>query len=185
MKSTKVQFLCRVALLVAAYFVLSITLTIKTGNLEITFKSLPVVAGALLFGPAAGGIIAFLGELLSQLMGPYGLMPTTVLWLLPPLARGLFVGAVAARLWKTGRPLETRPAVCYGVCLLGSLLTSCVTTLCLWADSVIYHYYSFAFVFGSALIRFGKEIVVTAIITTLAIPLVHLLRRSGLAGSAV
>lgn len=47
----KTMFLCRVALLAAAYFVLSITLTIKTPYLEITFKSLPVVVGALMFGP--------------------------------------------------------------------------------------------------------------------------------------
>lgn len=45
--------LCYIALLVAVYVLLSMTFTIKTGNLEITFKSLPVVVVALLFGPAA------------------------------------------------------------------------------------------------------------------------------------
>ena len=44
--------LCYIALLVAVYVLLSMTFTIKTGNLEITFKSLPVVVAALLFGPA-------------------------------------------------------------------------------------------------------------------------------------
>ena len=39
---------------------------------------------------------------------------------------------------------------CYAVCLVGSFATSCVTTVCLWLDSLIYDYYSFAFVFGSA-----------------------------------
>lgn len=43
--------LCYIALLVAVYVLLSMTFTIKTGNLEITFKSLPVVVAALLFGP--------------------------------------------------------------------------------------------------------------------------------------
>ena len=46
--------LCYIALLVAVYVLLSMTFTIKTGNLEITFKSLPVVVAALLFGPAGG-----------------------------------------------------------------------------------------------------------------------------------
>ena len=41
--------LCYIALLVAVYVLLSMTFTIKTGNLEITFKSLPVVVAALLF----------------------------------------------------------------------------------------------------------------------------------------
>ena len=176
----KTMFLCRLALLTAAYFVLSITLTVKTPYLEITFKSLPVVVGALMFGPVGGGLVALFGELLAQMMGPYGLMPTTVLWLLPPLTRGLLLGAVAAALSKRGSPLEKRPLMCYGVCLGASIVTSCVTTVCLWLDSLIYDYYSFAFVFGSALIRFGKDIVIVAIVTTIVIPLMKLLRRGGL-----
>ena len=35
-------------------------------------------------------------------------------------------------------------------------------------------------VFGSALIRFGKDIVIVAIVTTIVIPLMKLLRRGGL-----
>ena len=151
--------LCYIALLVAVYVLLSMTFTIKTGNLEITFKSLPVVVAALLFGPAGGGMTALLGEFLCQVM-MYGLMPTTI--------------------WKSGCLLESRPVTCYVVCLVGSFATSCVTTVCLWLDSLIYDYYSFAFVFGSALIRFGKDIVIVAIVTTIVIPLMKLLRRGGL-----
>ena len=90
----KTMFLCRLALLTAAYFVLSITLTVKTPYLEITFKSLPVVVGALMFGPVGGGLVALFGELLAQMMGPYGLMPTTVLWP-PPSPSG-------AAIWRSG-----------------------------------------------------------------------------------
>ena len=171
--------LCYIALLVAVYVLLSMTFTIKTGNLEITFKSLPVVVAALLFGPAGGGMTALLGEFLCQVM-MYGLMPTTILWLLPPVARGLVIGGAARFFWKSGCLLESRPVPCYVVCLVGSFATSCVTTACLWLDSLIYDYYSFAFVFGSALIRFGKDIVIVAIVTTIVIPLMKLLRRGGL-----
>ena len=149
--------LCYIALLVAVYVLLSMTFTIKTGNLEITFKSLPVVVAALLFGPAGGGMTALLGEFLCQVM-MYGLMPTTILWLLPPVARGLVIGGAARFFWKSGCLLESRPVTCYVVCLVGS----------------------FAFVFGSALIRFGKDIVIVAIVTTIVIPLMKLLRRGGL-----
>ena len=71
--------LCYIALLVAVYVLLSMTFTIKTGNLEITFKSLPVVVVALLFGPAAGGLDQDQGQLghaadalglLHQAVGP-------------------------------------------------------------------------------------------------------------------
>ena len=171
--------LCYIALLVAVYVLLSMTFTIKTGNLEITFKSLPVVVVALLFGPAAGGLTALLGEFLCQVM-MYGLMPTTILWLLPPVVRGLVIGCAAKFFWKSGRLLESCPVTCYAVCLVGSFATSCVTTVCLWLDSLIYHYYNFALIFGSALVRFGKEIVVVAIVTTIVIPLMKLLRRGGL-----
>ena len=171
--------LCYIALLVAVYVLLSMTFTIKTGNLEITFKSLPVVVVALLFGPAAGGLTALLGEFLCQVM-MYGLMPTTILWLLPPVVRGLVIGCAAKFFWKSGRLLESCPVTCYAVCLVGSFATSCVTTVCLWLDGLIDDYYSFAFVFGSALIRFGKDIVIVAIVTTIVIPLMKLLRRGGL-----
>lgn len=180
----QIKNLCRLALLVAVYVLLSITLAVKTGNLELTFKSLPVVVAALLFGPAAGGLVALVGEFMSQLL-TYGLTPTTILWVVPPVASGLVIGAVSARMWRSGRPLESRPAACYAVCLLGSVATSCVTTLSLWLDSLIYHYYSFAFVFGSALLRFGKDIMIVAAVTTVAIPLVHLLRRGGVVPTVV
>ena len=61
----KTMFLCRLALLTAAYFVLSITLTVKTPYLEITFKSLPVVVGALMFGPV-GGVSGSTGQRYRQ-----------------------------------------------------------------------------------------------------------------------
>lgn len=179
MRKNDVKTLCRLALLTAVYVLLSLTLTVKTGNLEITFKSLPVVIGAILFGPAAGVLVALIGEFMSQLL-TYGIMPTTVLWLLPPMARGLVIGSAAALLQRRGSLLERQPVLCYGVCLVGSVVTSCVTTVSLWLDSLIFGYYSFAFVFGSSLVRFGKDLITVAIITTLAIPVIHLLRRNGI-----
>ena len=97
------------------------------------------------------------------------------------MANGLVVGAFAARFWKSGKPLENRVVPCYGVALLGSVATSCVTTVSLWLDSLLYGYYTFALVFGAALLRVGKDFVVVAIITTIAIPLTQLLRRTGVA----
>ena len=123
------MFLCRVALLAAAYFVLSITLTIKTPYLEITFKSLPVVVGALMFGPVGGGLVALFGELLAQMIGPYGLMPTTVLWLLPPLTRGLLLGAVANALPSGGTTWRSAPCGAMG-CAWGRLSSPAASPPC-------------------------------------------------------
>ena len=179
-KRNHVMNLCRVAMLVAMYVLLGSYMVIRHPAIEISFKSLPVVVGALLFGPVSGGLVALLGEFLAQLLA-WGLQPNTILWVLPPVANGLVVGAFAAHFWKSGKPLENRVAWCYGAALLGSLATSCVTTVSLWLDSLMYGYYSFAIVFGGALLRFGKDIVIVAIITTVAIPLTQLLRRTGVA----
>ena len=170
--------LCRVALLVAMYVLLGSYMVIRHPAIEISFKSLPVVVGALLLGPAAGGTVALLGEFLAQLLA-WGLQPNTILWVLPPVANGLVVGLFASRCWKSGKPLENRAVLCYSVAMLGSVATSCVTTVSLWLDSLMYGYYSFALVFGGALLRFGKDIVVVAVVTTAAIPLTQLLRRMG------
>ena len=160
----------------------------RRGSVWFAAVSLPLAAAGCTIGlfPScwgllllAGGMTALLGEFLCQVM-MYGLMPTTILWLLPPVARGLVIGGAARFFWKSGCLLESRPVTCYVVCLVGSFATSCVTTVCLWLDSLIYDYFSFAFVFGSALIRFGKDIVIVAIVTTIVIPLMKLLRRGGL-----
>lgn len=183
-KKFDVKLMCQLALLVALYFLLSVTLVIHTGNFKLTFISLPVIAAALLYGPGAGFTVALLGEFLAQMCGPYGLAPNTVLWLIPPAVNGLLVGTAALVAWKRKKVLERRPAACYAVCLICAVLTSGVNTLVLWADSVLYGYYSFAFIFGSALLRLGKDLIVAAIVTTIAIPLVHALRRSGLVADA-
>lgn len=179
MKKLNVKVMCRLALLVAMYVLLGSYLVIRHPAIEISLKSLPVVVSALLFGPASGALVALLGEFLAQLLA-WGLQPNTILWVLPPVANGLVVGAFAAHFWGSGKPLENRLALCYSAALLGSIATSCVTTVSLWLDSLMYGYYSFAIVFGGALVRFGKDIIIVAIVTTAAIPLTQLLRRTGL-----
>ncbi|MCI8678872.1 MAG: folate family ECF transporter S component [Lawsonibacter sp.] len=183
-KKFDVKLMCQLALLVALYYLLSITLVIHTGNFKLTFISLPVIAAALLYGPGAGFTVALLGEFLAQMSGPFGLAPNTVLWLIPPAVNGLLVGLAAFVMWRKGRPLERRPVACYAACIVCAVLTSGVNTLVLWADSLLYGYYNFAFIFGSALLRLGKDLIVAAIVTTIAIPLVHALRRSGLVAPA-
>ncbi len=129
--------LCRFALLTAMYVLLGSFLVIRHPAIEISLKSLPVVVGALLFGPACGGLVALLGEFLAQLLA-WGLQPNTILWVLPPVANGLVVGALALRSRNAGgKPLEERMGKCYAAAQLGSLATSVVTTVSLWLDSLM------------------------------------------------
>ena len=108
----------------------------------------------------------------------FGLMPTTVIWILPPAIRAVVVGLAAVQLRKTGVPLERRPALCYIVCIAGAVLTTTGNTLGMWLDSLVYHT-SFSAALFIAPARYVSGVVTAAVIATLSMPLVHLLRRSG------
>lgn len=169
--------LCILALLTAMMVLLSLTLAVRTDYFKLTFGSLPVVLAAMLYGPLAGATVAVLGEFMVQLL-TFGLMPTTVIWIFPPAIRAVVVGLAAAQLKKTGTPLESRPAVCYAVCILGAVLTTTGNTLGMWLDSLVYRT-SFSAALFITPARYVSGVVTAAVIATLSMPLVQLLRRSG------
>ncbi|WP_297872159.1 ECF transporter S component [uncultured Oscillibacter sp.] len=172
--------ICRIAALAALSFLLNMVQVKLPANLRITFDSLPIVVGALAFGPVDGALAGLVGEFFTQLLSEYGLTATTALWLIPPALRGIVIGLVAWGLRGTGRPLESRPALCYGVCLAASVVTTLANTAVLWLDSLLFHYYSFAMIFGSLLLRITTGLLTAIALTTAAIPIVALLRRQGL-----
>ena len=179
MKKVNIKALCQTAILTAVYVLLSMTLVIRTGNWKLTFVALPVVAASLLLGLRGGCAVALLGEFLSQLL-TYGLMHTTIIWIWPPVGWALAVGAAAGLEKRRGGRLEDRTVRCYAACIVGALITGCMNTLALWLDSLINHYYAFAVGFGSVALRLPKDIVTALIVAAIAIPLVKLVRRSGL-----
>ena len=178
-RNNYVRRTCMIGMLAALYLALNLV-GFRAWSFHITFASLPVLVGALLFGPVEGMLIALIGEFFNQVLS-YGITVTTVLWLIPPAVRGLAVGGAALALGKGPRRLDGRPGLCYGVCMGAALCTTAVNTLVMYLDSVIMGYYSFAYVFGSAVIRIGSGILTAVVVTTAAIPLVRLLRRQGLA----
>lgn len=170
-----IRRICLTGMLAALYLALNMV-GFRAWSFHITFSSLPVVVGGLLFGPVEGMLVAAIGEFFNQILS-YGITPTTVLWLIPPAVRGLAVGCAALALKKGPRSLEERPVLCYGVCMAAALCTTAVNTLVMYLDSVIMGYYSFAYVFGSAVVRIISGILTAVVVTTVAVPLVRLLRR--------
>ena len=170
--------ICLIGMLSALYLALNLV-GFRAWSFHITFASLPVVVGALLFGPAEAVLIACIGEFFNQTLS-YGVTVTTVLWMIPPAVRGLTVGTAAAALGRGERRLDQRPVLCYAVCMAAALVTTAVNTAVMYLDSVIMGYYSFAYVFGSAVIRVGSGVLTAVVVTTVAVPLVTLLRRQGL-----
>lgn len=85
-KSIKVNVkaMAVMALLIAINIVLSQTLSIHTWNIKIGFSFIPVVVAAMMYGPAAAGLVAAMGDIVSAVafpVGPYfpGFTLTTVL----------------------------------------------------------------------------------------------------------
>lgn len=167
--------ICYIALLAAMYYVLNL-LEIRTpGNLHITFDALPIMVSALLIGPLDAALVAFFGELLNQVISPYGITATTLLWVMPPVIYALIIGFAAGK--QRERRLEERMAACYVVCILAALVRTAANTAVIWIDSVIYGYYTFALVFGAAAIRFVTGIIAAILVATVTMPLVKILRR--------
>ena len=172
----KILTICRIGILAALYVPLAVFAAIQIGNVRISFGSLPVVVSALLFGPVEAILVAGVGEFFKQLL-TYGVTATTALYLIPPAVRGAVIGLVAVAMWKSGRRLESRKALYYVTCVCAGLLTTVGNTLVNWLDSVIYAYYTFAYVFGDFIYRSVVGVLTAIAIATVAMPLVALLRR--------
>lgn len=171
------------AMLIAMYMVLS-SMKITMGGLQITFAFLPVIICAIAFGPVDGLIVGFLCEFLSQILGPYGMTPTTLLWVAPVAIRGLLVG-LGARVLLKGTDLETlvksrRSMVLLVWILITGVLGSIMNTGVLYVDSKMFGYYSEAMVFGVFWIRIVSGMISHALMTLVAMPVTAALRKSRL-----
>ena len=179
MKKYSINTTSRIALMIAVYVLLNLTIALRIGNWKLTFGSLPVVLSALLFGPAEGAVVAILGEFLTQLL-TYGLTPTTVIWIIPPAFRALVIGAIAMRMGRKNRFLDESPTLCYGVCIAASLVTTAGNTGGMILDSLFYRT-PLAAVLMVTPLRLFTGVLTAIAVTSAAIPLARVLRSRGIA----
>lgn len=159
------------ALCAAMYVVLSNYVSLNLGPMKLSVDGLPILVGALLFGPADGLIIGLLGNFLGQLLGPYGLSATTALWMLPDGLRGLLVGWVAKKHGFALRP------VAQGILIaVSAVIVTTVTTGVMWVDCQVYHY-AFATYAPYILWRYVAGLVVSAALAFILPPLLKVLKR--------
>ena len=90
---------------------------------KLTFENLPVIIGAVLFGPLDGMLIGGIGTFLYQLL-KYGLDATTVLWIIPYIVSGLFVGLMAK-----ARQYELKPWEMIVLLIVNGLLVTGLNTV--------------------------------------------------------
>lgn len=95
MKKMTVLDLCLCAMMAAMHIVLELFCTVRIGEtLKITISSLPFVICGMLCGPVEGLVTGLVGSFLSQMLGPYGLMITTPIWIIPGAMEGLSAGLI-------------------------------------------------------------------------------------------
>ena len=159
------------AMLMAMCTVLASVALKLGGNFKLTFESVPIHIGALLFGPVDGMLIGGLGTFIYQaLFSGYGINATTLLWILPYVVCGLSVGAYARRRHFVLNRRQTT-----FIMLVSELAITLLNTFALYVDSHIFGYYSAAFVFGTLSVRLAlcvaKGIVYGSIMQSLIRPL--------------
>ena len=156
-----------IAMLTAVYVVLNFAGTVRLGWINIS-----VAVGAMLYGPVGGLLVGLLGAFMGQLL-TYGVTATTILWILPQAARGLLVGVYAKH---CGYKFSSGQLT---LALIGTaLVVTALNTGAMYIDSVIYNYYSYAYVFGGLVVRIISGAATAVLMVFVAPPVVNLLNRS-------
>lgn len=153
------------AILSALYFVFDL-ISIKAGPFKISVSGLPVILVAILYGPIDAMIVGFTGAFLGQMVS-FGFTPTTLLWVLPAIVRGLFVGLFTRKINILERPISLIVII-----VASSLIVTTINTVVMYIDSVIYNYYSYAYIFGALITRYIAGII-TAIIYSVLTPTIY------------
>ncbi len=125
--------------------------SLDLGNLKFTFESFPILLGALIYGPVDGMIVAFVGTSIYQIL-KYGLISTTILWIIPYVIYALLIGLFRKKNW-------------WVLIIVSGIVLTMLNTGAIYLDSIIWDYYTFAYVFGSFIFRLVASIIKSIIFT--------------------
>ena len=109
-------------------------------------------------GAATGFVGAFLGQLIT-----YGFSATTLLWVLPAVARGLVFGLLFKAFKGSLKP--------YILCIetvISALVVTAINSIVMYIDSIVYSYTSV--ILGIALVNRIIAAVITSVIFALVLP---------------
>lgn len=133
--------ICLVGMFIALYICLCF-FRIRIGkDIEISFGTVVIAFAAIAFSPVEAISIAFLGETVNQLfLTPYGISPTTPLWIMPPVIRCAIIVLVAYIFKKKNDDIINHPFLLYFTIAGTALVISAFDTLILFLDGLIMGY---------------------------------------------
>lgn len=117
------------------------------GSVKLTFESLPILLGGLLFGPVDGMFIGGVGTLIYQLIR-YGVSATTLLWIVPYIVCGLVAGA-----WARAKDFQPGRAQTVALVVAAELSVTLLNIIPIYVDSRIYDYYYPGIILGVLALR--------------------------------
>ena len=116
---------------------LFIALSFASINLQfikISLTGLPVIFIAVVYGPIEGALVGGIGEFIYQIAS-YGLTPTTALWILPAIVRGLIVGFMFKQ-----KDVRKHPVLWIITVIVCCLAVTIINTFVIWLDAKIFEY---------------------------------------------
>ena len=122
----------------AALYLALCYLDISFGRYKITLAATVIYFVSFCFGPADCFFVCFVGVFLDQLL--YGLTPTTLLWMLPPLLRPILINPFTYHYGKKGIHMEDKKILSISLIIISSLLVSATNSLVFYLDSLIIGY---------------------------------------------
>lgn len=166
--------LCINAVMAALFVVFDILATnfsaVFGGNIKISLSGLPIIICSFLFGPVSGMLVGLVGAFISQMI-TYGLTATTVLWVLPAVARGLITGGLFIAF---GRKLNFKYVTL--VTVISSVIVTVLNTVVGYIDSLVYHY-PYAVFAMTTVTRFITGIATAIVFAVIVLPIVKELKK--------
>ena len=160
------------AVLIAMYFGLSWA-SVEIGGIKLTFVGLASIIAAMVYGPIDGFLVGFFGAFCEQML-KYGFTPTTLLWVLGPAVRGLFIGCCKLIFKKSMAPENLlkakRPYVFFAVCIVSGVLVSLLNTMAFYVDAKMFHYYTYELIFGVLWLRLLSGILSSVLMSMVTLP---------------
>lgn len=167
MQNKKLRLLCMAAVMAALYvgldFLSENVSAVFGGTMKISLSGLPIIIVAICAGPLWGAATGFIGEFVIQLWF-YGLTPTTLLWVLPAVARGLLMGWLFRAFKKS-----TKPLILTIETVVSSVVVTLLNTVGILIDQTIYGYSTYIATLAKIPLRVASG-ALTAVVFALILP---------------